>query len=182
MTDPIVKLSIITPCYRQHNLEKCRMSIQFDLIDKWYIVYDTSKNRSYNKLYTDHPKIQELECSGGISGNPQRNLGIDQVKDGFIYFLDDDNMVHLDFWSILPTVIPDRFYTWDGTRCSGSQCKVAKIDTAMYMVPKSMVGDLRWKESLYEADGVFIEEIYKRYPDKHVYIPRLLAYYNIILK
>ena len=185
MADSIVKLSIITPCYRQKNLEKVYSSIRFELIDKWYIIYDTSNDRKYTKQYVGHPKIEELECSGGISGNPQRNLGIEQVKDGFIYFLDDDNMIHLDFWSILPMIVSDKFYTWDSTRgsgLSGNRCKVGQIDTAMYMVPKNMMEGLRWIESKYEADGIFIEEIYKRYPHKHVYIPRKLAYYNIIFK
>jgi len=181
------KLSIITPCYRQQNLERIFNSIRFDMIDKWYIIYDTSKNRTYNKKYLSHPKIQELECNGGISGNPQRNLGVQQVNDGFIYFLDDDNIVHPEFWSILPTAVPDRFYTWDQARDSkgkvlkGAECKINRIDTAMFMIPRFMMNGLKWTESRYDADGLLIQDIYRVYGDKHVYIPRTLAYYNKIV-
>lgn len=181
---PGCKLSIITPCYRQQNLSKMFNSIRFDLIDKWYIIYDTSKGMVYTKQYVGHPKIEELECSGGISGNPQRNLGVTQVHDGFIYFLDDDNIVHPEFWSILPTAVPDRFYTWDQARDSngrvlkGAECKLGRIDTAMFMIPRDMMTGLKWTEARYDADGLIIEDIYRVYSDKHVYIPRILAYYN----
>jgi hypothetical protein len=37
-----------------------------------------------------------------------------------------------------------------------------------------------WKEELYWADGLFIEEIYEKYKDKHVYIPILASYYNFL--
>jgi hypothetical protein len=76
--------TIITPCCRQKNLETIYQSIRFDLVDKWYIVYDTSKNRSYSKLFS-HAQIVELECSDeGINGNAQRNYGMSMVEEGFI--------------------------------------------------------------------------------------------------
>ena len=76
-------LSIITPCCRQSNLSKLYDSIDFDKIDIWIIVYDTT-SKTYNKLYEEHPKIIEIECSGGISGNPQRNYAMTLVDDGFM--------------------------------------------------------------------------------------------------
>jgi hypothetical protein len=109
-------LTIITPCCIQLNIQKVFNSIQFDKIEKWIIVYDTSKGRKYNKLYENHPKIIEVECNAGISGNPQRNYGMTLVDDGFIYFLDDDNIVHPDFWSILDSLDPQYFYSFDQHR------------------------------------------------------------------
>ena len=93
-----MKLSIITPCCRPENLCKIYDSIRFQDIDKWFIVYDTTKDRSYTHRYVGHPNIIEVDCSDpGVTGNPQRNLGISMVKDGFLFFLDDDNIIHPDF-------------------------------------------------------------------------------------
>ena len=54
-------VSIITPCSRPDNLDKLYASMNWDLITKWYIVYDTSKDRSYIHKYTDNDKIAELD-------------------------------------------------------------------------------------------------------------------------
>jgi len=110
-------ITIITPCFRQKNIPFLYESIQFNKIDKWIIVYDTSKNREYKKLYENNPKILEVYCNDpGISGNPQRNCGINLVEDGFIYFLDDDNIIHPEFWNISDTFDSNYFYTFDQIR------------------------------------------------------------------
>ena len=88
-------LTIITPCSRPDNLGMLSKSIKFDKIDKWIIVYDTTKDRTYKKSFEGNSKIIEVECNdAGDYGNQQRNYGMSLVDDGFIYFLDDDNIVH----------------------------------------------------------------------------------------
>ena len=194
-----MSISIITPCYRQANLHAIYKSINFDLICKWIVVYDTSKNRSYSKLFS-HAQIVEVECSyEGINGNAQRNYGMNLVKDGFIYFLDDDNIVHPGFWELVPTLDPQYFYTWDQLRnkngdetdwalfsnekgriLKGNVVKVQKIDTAQFLVPKSLVYCLVWNTDDYKADGIFIESVYTLSPWAHKYIPKVLCYYNYL--
>lgn len=194
-----MSVSIVTPCCRQAKLETIYQSINFDLIKKWYIVYDTSKNRSYENVF-DHPKIQELECSAdGMQGNAQRNFGMELVEDGFIYFLDDDNIVHPDFWETVPTLDPNYFYTWDQLRnkngddsdwalfsnetgriLKGDVVKVQRIDTAQFLVPKSLVYSLKWKLDDYKADGIFIQSVYDLSPWAHKYIPKVLCHYNYL--
>ena len=110
-------LTIITPCCRQTNLQKLYESIQFDKIDKWFIVYDTTNDRKYSKVYESHPKIVELECNDpGISGNAQRNYGMTFVKDGWIYFLDDDNIIHENFWNLINSMDSKFIYTFNQVR------------------------------------------------------------------
>ena len=176
-----MKLTIITPCCRAENLPKLYESINFSLIDKWIIVYDTSKNRSYNNIYKEHPKITEIDCCHeGLTGNPQRNLGISMVTDGFIFFLDDDNIVHPDFWNILPTLQEDFFYTWDQENgLKGDKIELEHIDTSMFIVPKKICKNLKWKPNeRWYADYLFIKTIYDHFPSHHVYIPKALCYYN----
>jgi hypothetical protein len=187
-------LTIITPCYRQENIPKLFDSIRFEQIDKWIIVYDTTNNRKYDKLYDDNPKIIECFFEGGISGNPQRNYALSLVEDGFIYFLDDDNIIHPNFWSIVKTLDPHFFYTFDqiGNEYSyfhygcdtlyGNRIALLYIDTAMYIIHKKFIKDIKWREDLYNADGYFICDIFNNNIGAHKYINKIGCYYNYLRK
>ena len=196
----IPKVTIITPCCRQARLQEIFNSINFDFIYRWIIVYDTSRNRSYTKRYLNHPKILELECSDpGISGNSQRNHGMRIVEDGFLYFIDDDNIIHPDLWNVIPSLDENYYYSWDQLRnkngdntdwvlfknekgkiLRGNTLKVQHIDTSQIIIPKSMIGSLEWKIDDYAADGILIESLYKLNPSAHKYIPKVLCYYNFL--
>jgi hypothetical protein len=181
-------LTIITPCCRPENLSKLYASIAFHLIDKWIIVYDTSHNRTYTKSFVGHPKILEVECDHvGVVGHPQRNYGMDLVTDGFIYFLDDDNIIHHNFWSIVEMLDPEYFYTFDQLRnrqtswiLPGHEIALMKIDTAMFLFHRCHVKTIRWQTDRYDADGRFICEILAENPGKHIYIKQIGCYYNYL--
>lgn len=178
------KLTIITPCSRHKNIPILYKSIPFDKIDKWIIVYDTSRDRTYTRLYDGHPQIVEVECNAGISGNPQRNYGMTLVNDGFIYFLDDDNIVHPEFESIIGQLNSKYFYTVDQQRenyiLSGNTLQVGRIDTAMFIVHKQHIKDITWFTSRYDADGVFISDIASQNYGAHIYLNKVGCYYNFI--
>lgn len=106
------------------------------------------------------------------------------VESGMVYFLDDDNIVHPDFWSL--EFYSSFFYTFDQLRDRknpknilwGNKVEIGKIDTAMFIVPKSMCID--WDKTAYDADGKFIVNIKKENPENHIYIPKIAAYYNYL--
>lgn len=181
-----MKLTIITPCCRPKNLIKLKESIKFDLIDKWIIVYDTSKDRRYTMQFQDNSKILELECNTpGVAGHPQRNYGISHVEDGYIYMLDDDNIIHPDFWKICITFEMPYFYTFDRTTKwahFGNNISIGNIDTAMFCVNKEHIKNIRWQEDKYQADGFFIIDINKANKHLHKYINIIAAYYNFLGK
>ena len=179
-------LTIITPCIRQENLDKIKKSMDFTKNILWMIVYDTTNN-SFEHKYKGETKIIEYDCPGfkGGKGNPQRNFGLNKVTNGFIYFLDDDNIVHPKLWDIFPAFVDtyiytfDQFYTPDnGIRFKGYNIKVGHYDTAQYVVPFDMIKDLRWEEEKPEADALFIMELQKRYPNNIKYVNGVYAYYN----
>jgi glycosyltransferase involved in cell wall biosynthesis len=182
-------INIITPCCRADNLDIIIKSINFDLIDKWYIIYDTSKNRTYTKKFEDNPKIEEHFCSDeGVVGHPQRNFGLNLVKNGFVYFLDDDNIIHPEFWNIVPKLDINHFYTFDqirmyeGHTLKGNTIKIRAIDTAQYIVPKELINNIRFDVNRYQADGIFITSINELYSNNHIYIPTVASYYNFLEK
>ena len=182
-------LTIITPCSRDDNIPAVFKSINFDKITKWIIVYDTSTKTEYNKLYENHPKIMEVECnikplSG--KGQPQRNYGMSLVDDGYIYFLDDDNIIHPEFWSIVDLLDNEHFFTFDQIRnesgeiLSGNNLQVCFIDTAMFIVHKKHIGDIKWLEDRFASDGFFICAINTNNNESHVYISSIGCYYNYL--
>lgn len=181
-------ITIITPSCRQQNIPKLFDSIRFDHIEKWIIVYDTTKGRTYKRLYPDHPKILELECNDpGTAGHPQRNYAMPHVTTRMYYFLDDDNVIHPHFWDLLPRFQPGHYYTFDQLRnrhtgqvLTGDQCRCEKIDTAQFVLDKELTGDLKWRANLYNADGLFIEAVHSHHPSLHVYIPEIACYYNAL--
>jgi glycosyltransferase involved in cell wall biosynthesis len=181
------KINIITPCCRSDNLDIIIKSINFELIDKWYIIYDTSKDRTYVKKFQDNPKVEEHFCSDiGSVGHPQRNYGLNLINDGFVYFLDDDNIIHPEFWNIVPTLDINYYYTFDqqrlyeGMLLKGNQFKIKSIDTAQFIVPKQLIKNLTFDINKYEADGIFIIKINELYPKNHMYISKIACYYNYL--
>jgi len=181
------KINIITPCCRSDNLDIIIKSINFELINKWYIIYDTSKDRTYAKKFQDNPKVEEHFCSEtGTVGHPQRNFGLNLINDGFVYFLDDDNIIHPEFWNIVPTLDINHFYTFDqqqiyvGKILKGDQIEVYHIDTAQFIIPKQLIKNLTFDINKYEADGIFITKINELYPKNHIYISKIACYYNYL--
>ena len=183
-------LTIITPCARPRNLEILLRSIDLDLIKQWIIVHDTA---GQVEPVFDHPKITEIghpTPPGGRAGHAQRNKGMSRVLEGLIYFLDDDTVMHPQFWEILPLMKDEEhFYTFDqqrwdefvdvpGGTFKGNVPAVTKIDSAQYVVPRHMCGT--FIEDDYRADGFFIAEINCQYPGAHTYIPIVASYYNYL--
>ena len=187
-------ISIITPCANQANLSRLHDTIKFDQIQTWIIVYDTSSGKTFEHKYADNPKIQEVECSNvGVAGNPQRNYGMSLVTEGFMYFLNMETIIHPNFWSIIKSLNPARFYTFDqfffkrdayrttgDSIFKGDVIEVFKIDGGMFLVPKSLVGESMWAVDKYTGDGLFISDIHTRHPELHTYIPQVGCYYNFI--
>jgi len=185
-------LSIITACSRPQNLMKIYESIKFNQIEKWYIIYDTSKCRKYEEQFTvdlHANKILELMYNKpGFAGHPQINYAIDLIEDGFVYIMDDDNIFHPTFWILLKDLDEEYIYTWDQDRIQenrilkGGQIEEEKIDTSQFIVPRFLIGSVKWAEQKSAGDFRFISQIYKKHETKFKYIPKIACYHNYIKK
>jgi len=180
------KITIITPCCRPENLQKVIKFMNFDYIDEWIIVYDSAKVINFEKQFTDNPKINEYfyKFDGtGLSGHPQRNYGLTQVqnKNTFIYFLDDDNIIHQELYKLLNVVSKGYFYTFNQVnRIPGNNINVGFIDTAMFLIDYNLIKNTQWVNDKYYADGIFISDIYNTHPDKWIYVNNMNCYYNFL--
>lgn len=185
-------LSIITACSRPQNLKQIYDSIDFSLVNKWYIIYDTSNCRSYEfkfSLDTHVYKIVELTCdTPGYAGHPQINYALDLIKDEFVYIMDDDNIFHPRFWTLLKDLNPEFIYTWDQNRIQenrimkGDKIEEEHIDTSQFIIPRNRIGNIKWAVHKSAGDFRFIKQIYNKYKDKFKYIPTIACYHNYIKK
>ncbi len=157
-------------------------SIQFQKIAKWIIVHDSDKN-----AYTleSHPQIIEVfhRNTQSKAGHAQRNLGITLIpktEDTLVYFLDDDNVMHPDFFaqSFTPSVVTtfDQIRDRSGRILKGNELKNGFIDTAMMVFPIELFRS--WRIDCYSADGMFADDLYNDPRTRHIYIPKSLCYYN----
>jgi predicted O-methyltransferase YrrM len=178
------KITIITPSYRTDNIVKLRDSINFDYVDKWIIVYDGTKVKEGFQLFKNHEKIKEyVHTSVGTSGNPQRNYALDTINntDAFLYFLDDDNIIHPKMYRLLNIIDSSKMYTFNQTnRLRGNNIGIGRIDTAMTLIPYRTCKHIRWIVDKYEADGYYIKDCYDNNKNNHVFVDNDICYYNKI--
>jgi len=194
--DPIFrnknKMTIITPSYRVDNLQSVKNSINFDYVDEWIIVYDGNKINDNPNVFKDenNDKIKEYVYKGeGISGNPQRNYALTQIKnpDTFIYYLDDDNIIHPSLYKLMNIIDKPKMYTFNQMnktngplRLKGNNINMWNIDTAMCLIHYNLCNNINWKNNDYDADGTYIKECYKQNKNKHIFVDNTLCYYNPI--
>ena len=89
-------INIITPCSRPENLHLIAKSIKLpSYAYRWIVVFDSET------IPTDIPECEAycIKDINSVCGNAQRNLAIDLVTEGWIYFNDDDTTMHPDLWN-----------------------------------------------------------------------------------
>jgi hypothetical protein len=184
------EIVIITPSYRPDNVARIIDTIPFEHVRKWVIVYDGNHVQQGFSQFGGHPKIEEhVHKSEGISGNPQRNHAMEIVEKQYgkedslyVYFLDDDNIIHPDFTRLARILDDGNIYTFNQTgRIKGNKMVVNHIDTAMFMVSLDMCKGIRFIKDKYESDGYFIVDCFKKHPDRWVFVNNDLCFYNHLL-
>ena len=179
------KMTIITPSIRPNNLLKIKDSINFDYVNEWIIVYDGSKILENPNLFKNqNSKIKEYIYKGeGISGNPQRNFALDniEIKDTYLYYLDDDNMIDINLYRLFDLLGDNFFYSFDQlNRINGNNIEIYQIDTAMVLIDYESCKDIRWILDKYNADGYYIKDCYFRNKNNWIYINNSLCTYNVL--
>tara|TARA_B100001996_G_C18601147_1_gene569902 strand:- start:484 stop:1161 length:678 start_codon:yes stop_codon:yes gene_type:complete len=187
------KIIIITPVSRIKNLEIIKNSINFNFIFKWIIVYDGNKIKKDFQYFKKNNQIEEfmyLSKSNEVLGNGQRNFALEYINkkysndDIFVYFLDDDNVIHPNFYNLVDRFKKNYLYTFDQQRTryilSGIKPKLYFIDLAMFVSDFKIIRDIRFVCETYNADGTYIEDCYKKNINNHLYIEETACYYNYL--
>lgn len=173
-------INIITPCTRPENLQKIADSINIPRgFYRWIVVHDS-------EIIPDSPDNCEayaVKVSGSQSGNGQRNFALNLVKQGYVYFNDDDTLIHPDLWDNVKDLKADFIHFMqedeNGLRLQGKNVKIGQIDSHNFLTNCDIIGEDRWILDRYDADGYFAEKMYSKAQTK-VYIPKVLSFYNAL--
>lgn len=196
----MIKLTIITRCSRLNNILKVRDSIfktdKFDI--HWKVMFDSTVLKDIDaEILADIQSQGEvffIKSIPGDFGHQMINKAIEDTKDGFIFVLDDDNMMHEDFYESLYEAItnnPDKkgfvynqkidgkdFTGLDIRIASPDHMKVSQVDMAQVVLDRELIKDARLITMNYIADSIYIEEVYNSNPDAFFFIDKVLCYYN----
>lgn len=173
-------LNIITPCTRPENLYKIAESINIPKENyRWIVVYDSNE---VPKNSPEECETYAIKVQRSAVGNGQRNFALDILKEGHIYFNDDDTTLHHDLWETIKDLTKD-FISFQqvckngSLRLKGDVIKLNNIDSHNFIVSVECIGATRWVIDKYYSDGIFAEECYKKAKTK-IYIPKVLSIYN----
>lgn len=186
------KLYIITPVSRIENLSKIFKSINWNYVTKWIIVYDKKIIKKNPYLFKNIPSVVELLnfTKNSIRGSGQRNTGIEYLlkekkNNSFVYFLDDDNIIHPNFYNIYKKFKDENIYTFSQQVKirhirAGNKFKLYHIDTAMFVTSLTIIKNIRWKMKTHETDYHFIKECLSKNKNRYVCINNVGCYYNYL--
>jgi glycosyltransferase involved in cell wall biosynthesis len=206
-----MKLFIITRCTRQQNLKLLRENIfsskPKDLEIEWHIVFDSKILKDVDAVLlsdlSDSNTKFHFDPSDGW-GLTHLNSIIDGFGDGWVYHLDDDNLLHDDFYETLwndyftnikykdtlvyifsQKVGGKDFTGLDVREAIPENVKVRHIDLAQWLIHTKVHNEYNHKYGTgYTADGHFIENVYsdQRIHPYFVFIDKILSNYNYLQK
>jgi hypothetical protein len=173
---------IITPCSRPENLEQISLSIPDNC--KWIVVYD---NRV--QINTNIKNAEFLLCPNtGFVGSEARNFFLENYNiedDDWIYSLDDDNIIHPEFYKNIEPVLDNDYSIihWgqlhkDNRTRLVPIIKLNEIDTACFLVKWKYNKHIRYSITDYNSDGMYAIECAKNGPALTLY--KNLCYYNYL--
>lgn len=173
-------LNIITPSCRPQNLDVISKSINIPRDQyRWIVVFDLLEAPDN---IPDNCEFYNIKDAKSMSGNAQRNFGLDLVTHGHIYFNDDDTIMQPNLWEEIKDLEED-FISFKqvnkngSVRLEGNNISVGNVDSHNFVVSAECMGDTRWVLNRYDADGVFAHECYNKATTK-LYIPKVLSVYN----
>lgn len=112
-------------------------------------------------------------------------------KDVYVHYLDNDNLIPpyvLEMLYRQADVFKPKIFMfgqiWHANgikrlNAKPENCVPCKCDIAQLFVHGSFLKDMTWTND-YHNDGLFIEELYKRYPNDFVFINDVNVYYNAL--
>ena len=104
----MILLNIITRCTRTTKIKEV-----FESIDKknknfkinWYVLFDLTSMSDIPtdviSFIKDKSEIRFYDSDPDDFGHDMINKTIDEIQDGFVYVLDDDNIIHPNFLGII---------------------------------------------------------------------------------
>lgn len=181
------RFNIVTPCRRYNNLH-----ILFNNLHKytkdynieWYIIYDTYAE-IFNPDFKDIDWIHQYSYRDPKSkgGHAQLNFALQIVKSGIFFPLDDDTVMHPDFFKVIDKQHKLGFFFHDELREGGiiyarpGHIKENEVGQQNFAIHTALLKNYQYPLD-YTGDGKLIEKIYSEHPDNFVFIDQVLGFHN----
>lgn len=192
-----MKLTIITPCSRPYNLPSIYESILNMNSDdvEWIVVFDNIDIDYRILSYQENVPIKLFTSKrneGDNYASRQRNVGINNSTGDYLYFLDDDNLVHkflynkINLYGNGDNVIIFNQFTKKIQRKFPEKINIedylkkGKIDTAQFLVPRKY--KTRWKHNrkMIEEWDYGLDLLDEIGIENFLYVDRLYTFYNYL--
>lgn len=185
-------LSIVTALSRIENLDRIVDNIKksFHRIDmRWYCLFDPVQ---VTTGLTFDAYRSGYACDGDIWGNTQKSQGLEEITDGWVYFLDDDNLIHHEFEAALLLAIEEhpsaKGFVFNQLDTAGKQLRQAtrenytygKIDLGQFVLRRSLIGDNRFVLADASSDWYIFEAAALPFAEEVIPIDKDVTYYNYL--
>lgn len=188
--------------YKINNTYSLHWHVLFDT----NTLIDIDSNLLY-ELYKNNVHLHFLKSDGHDYLYPQISDVIKQFKDGWVVIMDDDNICYPNFFNILSKEIKNNkklvitngqvktnkklayvyeqevngkdFTGLDIRKVGPEHMKLQHIDSAQYIIHTDLHNEISYEPG-YDADGRFIEKLYKEFSNDFHFIHTPLCYYNAL--
>jgi len=184
------KINIVTPLSRPENLPAIAKSLTSSHPIRWWIVVDHNSPPKSPEIKLPPNVEVEIHISPytAIAGHGHRNWVLQQLgKDcnEWFYSVDDDNILHPGFLDQLamiqtPGITVEQIHKDGSPRLKANLVILNHIDTAQFAFRVNIRKNMWFKPDRYDADGLFISELYAQNPGNFTIINKPLSYYNYL--
>ena len=199
-------LHILTRCTRPKNLLTVRDSVFSNLNPEinvtWHVMFDVAPLKDVDaetlaEISGDSTKIHFYNRGDGGLLYPESTELVRTIEnqEDWFYFLDDDNILHENFYDRLPDFFKEEasihvFSQWVGGKdftrldvreATPENTGFQKTDIAQVVFKRNTVNELDFGKS-YAADGYFIEAALEQNPEWFSWHNEILSYYNHLEK
>jgi len=167
---------------------------------QWHLLIDTANLQEIDtselqKIYDlEHTKIYFFKSSNDYL-HPAISKVTSKLTTGFVYILDDDNILHPDFYRevrklqlrnkkfkglVFDQLVDGKDFSGLGIRkAHPDNMKIGEVDSAQALLHVDFYKKYEWVEE-YVADSRFLEKVYEDNSEDFVFLNELLSYYNYI--
>lgn len=189
-------LHIITPLYRFENLEKIYNSIFMDSDITWHISYSKDRNLPDLKFLSEDKRIilYNVDCLD-TEAFAKRNAVLDNIKDGYFCFLDDDTLFHDNMYikykdaqlsNFIGMLVGEQLLPNGKIRLIASKPVFERIDVGNVLCHHSVLSYIRYPTShipgVENKDYLFWKYVYEFFDNKCAITNTPISYYNMISK